>query len=177
MENGLLKITQVNTKTRIKTHFPDYKSRTLLLYIGAQWKKPWWIWWMVCFIAVFTPHWLVNCRVNKGLHFDWYHGRMSIKVINIQINSHKSYHFLSSCHMTYTALGHLELLSHLSFDPGVGNIIWSRRWQPTPVFLPGKSHGQRSLVGYRLWGLKELDRTEHARALHTLISFPHHTLK
>ena len=79
--------------------------------------------------------------------------------------------------MTYTALGHLELLSHLSFDPGVGNIIGSRRWQPTPVFLPGKSHGQRSLVGYRLWGRKELDRTEHARMLHTLISFPHHTLK
>ena len=34
------------------------------------------------------------------------------------------------------------------------------KWQSTPVFLPGKSHGQRSLTGYRLWGRKESDTTE-----------------
>ena len=38
------------------------------------------------------------------------------------------------------------------FDPRVGKIPWERKWQPTPVFLPGESHGQRSLVGYRAWG-------------------------
>ena len=38
---------------------------------------------------------------------------------------------------------------------------WRREWQPTPVFLPGKSHGQRSLAGYSLWGYKELDTTNH----------------
>ena len=32
------------------------------------------------------------------------------------------------------------------FNPWVGKILWSRKWQPTPVFLPGKSHGQRNLV-------------------------------
>ena len=37
---------------------------------------------------------------------------------------------------------------------------WRRKWQPTPVFLPGKSHGQRSLAGYSPWGHKELDTTE-----------------
>ena len=37
---------------------------------------------------------------------------------------------------------------------------WRRKWQSTPVFLPGKSHGQRSLVGYSPWGHKELDTTE-----------------
>ena len=36
----------------------------------------------------------------------------------------------------------------------------SRKWQPTPVFLPGKSHGQRGQVGYRPWGHKESDTTE-----------------
>ena len=46
------------------------------------------------------------------------------------------------------------------FDPWVRKIPWSRKCQPTPVFLPGKSHGQRSLVGYSSWGLKELDTTE-----------------
>ena len=39
---------------------------------------------------------------------------------------------------------------------------WRRKWQPTPVFLPGESHGQRSLVGCRLWGRTELDTTEAA---------------
>ena len=37
---------------------------------------------------------------------------------------------------------------------------WRRAWQPTPVFLPGESHGQRSLVGYSPWGPKESDATE-----------------
>ena len=37
---------------------------------------------------------------------------------------------------------------------------WRREWLPAPVFLPGESHGQRSLVGYSPWGCKELDMTE-----------------
>ena len=37
---------------------------------------------------------------------------------------------------------------------------WRRKWQPTPVFLPGQSQGQGSLVGCRLWGRTELDTTE-----------------
>ena len=37
---------------------------------------------------------------------------------------------------------------------------WRRAWQSTPVFLPGESHGQRSLVGYSPWGRKELDTAE-----------------
>ena len=38
------------------------------------------------------------------------------------------------------------------FDPWVGKILWNRKWHPTPVSLPGKFHGQRSLVGYSPWG-------------------------
>ena len=37
---------------------------------------------------------------------------------------------------------------------------WRRKWQPTPVFLPGESQGQKSLVGFRLWGRTESDTTE-----------------
>ena len=44
------------------------------------------------------------------------------------------------------------------FSPWVGKIPWGRAWQPTPVSLPGESHGQRSLAG--AWGLKESDTTE-----------------
>ena len=45
------------------------------------------------------------------------------------------------------------------FDSLVGKIPWSRKWQPTPVFLLGKFQEQRSLAGYSPWGHK--DRTEH----------------
>ena len=38
---------------------------------------------------------------------------------------------------------------------------WSRKWQPTPVFLPGESHGQRSLAGYSQWSHKESDMTQY----------------
>jgi len=48
------------------------------------------------------------------------------------------------------------------FNPWFGKICWNRKWQPTPVFLPGKSHGQRCLVGYSLLGHKESDRSDHA---------------
>ena len=46
------------------------------------------------------------------------------------------------------------------FDPWVRKIPWRREWQPTPVFLPGETHGQRTLVGYSPWGCKELNTTE-----------------
>ena len=43
------------------------------------------------------------------------------------------------------------------FSPWVRKILWRRKWLPTPVFLPGKSHRQRSLVGYSLWGYKTVE--------------------
>ena len=42
----------------------------------------------------------------------------------------------------------------------VRKILWRRKWQPTPVFLPAESHGQRRLAGYSPWGHKESDRTD-----------------
>ena len=49
------------------------------------------------------------------------------------------------------------------FDHWVGKIRWRRKWQSTPVLLPGKSHGQRNLVGYSPWGRKESDTTERQK--------------
>ena len=46
------------------------------------------------------------------------------------------------------------------FYPWLGKIPWRRAWHPSPVFSPGESHGQRSLVGCSLWGHKESDTTE-----------------
>ena len=46
------------------------------------------------------------------------------------------------------------------FDPWVGKVPWRRAWQPTPVFLPGEPHGQRSPAGYSPWGRKESEMME-----------------
>jgi len=46
------------------------------------------------------------------------------------------------------------------FDLWVGKIPWRREWQPSPVFLPGEFHRQRSLADYSPWGCKELGTTE-----------------
>ena len=62
--------------------------------------------------------------------------------------------------------------------PGLGRFPWRRKRKPTPVSLPGESHGQRSLAGYSPWGCKESDMTE--RLTHTeymvplcsLVTFP-----
>ena len=51
-----------------------------------------------------------------------------------------------------------------AFDSWVGKIPWRRKWLPTLVFLPGKFHAQRSLVGYSSWVHKESDTTENADA-------------
>ena len=48
-------------------------------------------------------------------------------------------------------------------------ISWRRKWQPTPVFLPGKSHGQRSLAGYSPRGRKESDTTERLSTAHRTV--------
>ena len=53
----------------------------------------------------------------------------------------------------------LSTMEETWFDPWVGKIPWRKKWQSTPVLLPGKSHGQRSLVGYSPWGRKESDMT------------------
>ena len=50
------------------------------------------------------------------------------------------------------------------FNPWSGRSPGRRKWQPTPVFLLGKSHGQRSLAGYSPWGRKESDMTEYVLA-------------
>ena len=51
-------------------------------------------------------------------------------------------------------------LESYEFDPWVREISWSRKWQYTLVFWPGKSQGHRSLVGHSLWGGKESDATK-----------------
>ena len=57
------------------------------------------------------------------------------------------------------------------FDPWVEKIPWRRKRQLTPIFLPGESHGQKSLSGYSPWGHKELDTTEATWHAHTYLAY------
>ena len=52
------------------------------------------------------------------------------------------------------------------FDSWIGKIPWRSAWQPAPVFLPGESHGHRSLAGYSPWCSKESDLTEVTNHVH-----------
>ena len=70
----------------------------------------------------------------------------------INLHSHQQYRRVS-----FSPLQHLLLWIFLMIAILTG---WRRQWHPTPVLLPGKSHGRRSLVGCSPWGLKELDTTE-----------------
>ena len=56
-----------------------------------------------------------------------------------------------------------RMCGEVGFDLWVWKIPWRRKWQPTPVFLPGKSQGQRSLEGYSPWGHKGSDTTAHTQ--------------
>ena len=57
-------------------------------------------------------------------------------------------------HFYYVLAIVLSVIDAVSFE------FWRSTWQPTPIFLPGKSHGWRDLVGYRPWGREESDMTE-----------------
>ena len=59
-------------------------------------------------------------------------------------------------------------LKRCGFNAWVRKIPWRRKWQLAPEFLPGKFHGQRSLVGYSSWGGKESDMTDHAYTWHDM---------
>ena len=58
------------------------------------------------------------------------------------------------------------------FDPWVGQIPWRSKWQPTPVSLSGKSHGQRIMVGCSPWGHKESDTTQQLTLTYFLTYIP-----
>ena len=60
----------------------------------------------------------------------------------------------------------------LDFDPWVKKILWRRKWQPTPVYLPGESHGQRRFVGYSPWGHRvrhDIANNTHATYMPTFL--------
>ena len=98
----------------------------------------WMIWW---------------CLEEKKNSYCWGHRKQRTLDINIFLNANYGLPWwLSSKEFAWQ-------FRRCRFDPWIGKIPWRRKWQPTPVFLPGRSHGQRNLRGYSLWALKESDPT------------------
>ena len=82
----------------------------------------------------------------------------------VQLNHYIS-HILCANYLAQMVKNRLAM-QEKGLDPWVRKIPWKKEWQPTPVFLPGKSHGQRGLVDYCPWGRK---RIRHDSAQHTHI--------
>ena len=89
----------------------------------------------------------------------------AISVIQFLHKKFLSYFYVNYVHENvFPKKTHIFSLSILIFAfpiyASVRTLIWRRKWQPTPVFLPGESQGRRSLVGCRLWGCTESDTAE-----------------
>ena len=83
----------------------------------------------------------------SDFHFQWFFGVLKISWASLVVQMVK----------------HLPAMRETRVWHWVGKSSWRRKWQPIPVLLPRKSHGQRSLVGYSPWGCKESDTTERLR--------------
>ena len=83
------------------------------------------------------------------------------KVSVVHVHQYKSILFYFFCFSFLTQAQCVCLQCRRpGFNSWVGKIPWRRKWQSTPALLSGKSHGQRSLIGYSPWGRKESDTTE-----------------
>ena len=106
--------------------------------------------------TVFWKRWLLNHIHNKFLRLTG----MFIWLRWSRVTSVELWRFNSNFQMGVSLIAQLVKNLGSGVNPWVGKIPWRRKWQPTPVFVPGESHGQRSLVGYSPRGRKESDTTE-----------------
>ena len=97
-----------------------------------------WVWWLSCFFRQVSE--ILSTSISLSVNGNDNHNTGDLVVKNLSAYAGDT--------------------RDRGFSPWVGKILWRRKWQPTPVFLPGKSHGQRSLAGYSPWGHQESDTAE-----------------
>ena len=120
--------------------------------------------WELCISATLplsiVPSHLLFYKQNHSKHsFLWFFFLAPVIIFVYLATPHSLWGFLGGTSGKEPACQCRRCKRH-GFSPWVGTIPWRRVWHPTPVFLPGESHGQRSLQGYSPWGCKESDMTE-----------------
>ena len=94
-----------------------------------------------------------SCLENPRDGGDWWAAIYGVAWSRTRLKRLSSSSSSSSSGKEFTC--HCRRCKRHGFHPWVGQIPWSRKWQPTPEFLPGESHGQRRFAGYSPWGCKE----------------------
>ena len=118
------------------------------------------------------PEWCQNSWKLKN-RLSW----VGLSQFQYTITSIISPHYsLSDQSLVAQRLKRLPLMRETQVQSLVGKIPWRRKWQSTPIFLPGESHGQRSLVGYSPRGCKESDTTERLHLPSFIICFSNYQL-
>ena len=97
-------------------------------------------------------------------------------MINLATVIYQSFSYLFSFSIQVQVIVYIEIINLNTLGNNLLNksrgFMWRRKWQTTPIFLPGEFHGQRSLEGYSPWGCKELEMTEwltHTRLMYNFI--------
>ena len=135
-------------------NFPQMEKKTHYLSISGDSTYP-----RLCRVASRE----IQSRSQKGLR-----GNSSL-YLHLSENGRETFHNPPQIHLSFFFcsntllwlprwLSGKELICQCrrhGFNPQVGKIPWRRKWQPIPVFLPGKSHRQRRLAGYSPWGCKK----------------------
>ena len=134
------------------------------------------------FVAVFDDGYSDQCEVilhcSFDLHFSnnkqccaFFHVFIGHPYVSLEKCLFRSAHFLIGL-LVFLVWSWMSYLHVLEINPlsvvllAIIFSLWRRKWQPTPVFLPGESHGWRGLVGYSLWGCKESDMTKQLTHTH-----------
>ena len=112
----------------------------------------------MCYLYLHKAENFLNTKEKKEEGKRDLSGKIKMLYILIQVKVTRMYVFVKSLWAFLVA----QMVKNLSAiqETWVGKIPWRRAWQPPPVFLPGGSHGQRTLVGYSPRGCKELNVTE-----------------
>ena len=121
-------------------------------------------------VLLFGTPWTAACQASLSKHLEL--AQTHVHELVMPSNHLILCHPFFSCLQSFPASGAFPTI-HEGVRPL--RFVWSRKWQPTPVFWPGKFHGQRSLPGYSPWGHKQSDTQTHVHRVGDAIQ-PSHPL-
>ena len=104
--------------------------------------------------------WILKSEDTQVRYVKWH--SICLEAMHILPYTFSSLDYLQSSQVVLVLKNPPANAGDCTFHPWVWKLPWCGQWQPTSLFLPGKSHGQKNLAGYSPWGFRELDMTGHA---------------